>query len=160
MDELVLLLVIRIPVAIDRQHFFRGLVNRNEIRGKTEVVFEVEIASNFKDRAQTVFVVVVLLFAFDLVVGLLWASELRLLGSREVDIAIHASIDALLKLKAGQVLHMGLALCAVEARCAVGKVDIVDRHEEAHGAALLLVPHHLHVLHATKRHLRGELLKL
>ena len=159
-DQLFLLFVVRIPVAEDRQHFLRGVVNRHQIGGQAEVIFEVEEAGDLEDRPHPVFVVAVLLLALDLVVGLRGTSQLGLLRGYEADLAIHARANSLLKLKAGQILDVRLALGSVEAGGAVGQINVVDGHEDRHGPIALLVPDHFHVLSAAKRDLRGQLLKL
>ena len=160
MDQLFLIFIIGIPVAIDRKNFFCRVIDRHNVRRKAEVIFEVEIAIDLEHSAQAIFIVRRLFAAFDLVVCLLRASELRLLRRSEIDVSIHAGADTLLEFHLGDVLHMRLALCAVEACGAVGQVDIVDRNEQRGRAVLLLVPDQFQVLRATERHLREQLFHL
>ena len=154
-------LVVFFPVAIDGQHGLRGLVQADDVRSQAILVIEVMDDVALVDGAQAIDVVAVVLTAFDLVVGYL---GLGLIGRQrtghEVDVHVHARLDALLVLDASDVLHMSLALGRIEVRRSKGQVDVVNCHKLGDRALLVAVPSDLEVLATAQRQLSRQLLEL
>ena len=158
--EFFLRLVQFVPVAVDRQHAAGNLVDADDVRQRA---FALDVVDHvdFEHGAQTVLVVRALVAPLDLVVRLLGAAELRLSRGRDqIDIEVHASLDAVLVVKLRQVLDVRLALGAVEVGRGERQVHVVDCNEQELGAVARLVPRNLHVLATAQRHLRQQLLKL
>ena len=111
--------------------------------------------------AQAVLVITGVGAALDLVVGDVGRRAVRLEAHRrQVNVAVHAALDAHLIVELRQVLHVRLALRGVEVGRRKWQVHVVDHDGEEAGAVARLVPRHLEILRAAERHLRHELLKL
>ena len=158
--QLFLCLVELVPVAVDRQHLARRFIYADDVRQRL-VALDVGDRVHLVHGAQAVLVVARLFAALDLVVRLLGDAVLGLHARRaEVDVAVHAALDAALVVNGRQVLHVRLALRAVEVRRGERQVHVVDRDEQEVRAVARLRPRHLHVLRTAQRHLRQQLLQL
>ena len=105
--------------------------------------------------AQTVLVVARVAAALDLVVGDIGGRAVRLKARRrQVDVAVHAALDAHLIVELRQILNVRLALRGVEVGRREGQIHVVDHDGEEAGAVARLVPRHLEVLRAAQWHLR------
>ena len=105
--------------------------------------------------AQSVLVITCVRTALDLVVGDVGCRAVRLKARRrQVDVAVHAALDAHLVVELRQVLHVRLALRGVEVGRRERQIHVVDHDGEEAGAVARLVPRHLEVLRAAQWHLR------
>ena len=158
--QLLVAVVVLFPVAINCKYLARRLIDRDDV-GHRLLVLDRHRDVGLVDDAQAILVVAGLVAPLDLVVGLRRDGLLRLHArGREVYVAVHARLDALLVVELRQVLHVRLALRRVEVRRGVGQVHLVDADEEGRRPVALLVPAQLEVLRAAQWHLRHELLKL
>ena len=142
--------IVRFPIAIERQRLIRRLIDAQNIRAEF-FVFDVEISINFVDRPQAIFVVAGRLAAFDLVVGNRRLAEFRVVRIAKVNVNIHARLNALQVLHLRDVLNVRLTFGSVEVRCCERQVNVVNRHELSLRTTALRVPHELHVLPAAQR---------
>ena len=127
--QLFLRFVDLVPVAVDAQHLAARLVDADDVRQRL-IALNGSDGVHLEDRAQPVFVVGSLFAAFDLVVRLLGDAVVRLHADRpEVNVAVHAALDAALVVHGRQVLHVRLALRRVEVRRGKRQVQIVDGDE-------------------------------
>ena len=155
-----LALVFQVPVAVDRQHLAARLVDGDDVR-RVAVALDVGGDVALEHGAETVLVVAGVAAAFDLVVGDVGSRAFRLKsGRRQIDLAVHPRLDALLIVKLRQVLDVRLALRRVEVGRGERQVHIVDHDREEAGAVARLVPRQLEILRAAERHLRQQLLHL
>ena len=158
--KLFLRVVQLVPVAVDAQHLRRRLVHRDDVRQRL-IALDVGDDVDLIDGAQTVLVVAALVAALDLHVGLLGLREVGLhADGRQVDVAVHALLDAALIVELRQILDVRLALRRIEVGRGERQVHVVDRDEQEVRPVARFVPRHLHVLRAAERHLRQELLEL
>ena len=139
-------------------------VDHHDVRGHLAVgalvVVQFQPSVDVVDLAQAVLVVLPL-FAFNALVGLLGLAHLWLGGGADqFDVAVQAASDALLVLELGDVLNLGHALGGVEVHGRVRQEDVVNGDELSAGALFLFVVPHLHELRATHRQLREHLLLL
>ena len=113
-----------------------------------------------EDFTHAVFVVIPL-FSFDLVVGLLCGSWLYLLGGTgNLGVAVHAASHSVLVLPLGNLVHVSRTLGGVEVGCRKGQDHTVNGQEFNAGALLGIVVPHFEILGAAKWKLGQQLLLL
>ena len=153
-------LVLFVPVAVDRQHLAAGLVDGEDVR-RIAVALDVGHGVYLEHGAQAVLVVRRVAAALDLVVGHVGTRTLRLHARRrQLDVAVHARLYTFLVVELRQILHVCLALRAVEVGRGERQVHVVDRDEQEVRPVARLVPRQLEVLRAAEWHLRQQLLQL
>ena len=162
--QLCLSLVAVFPVAVQANDFPVQLVDHQDVRRRLAlgqlVIIQLEPSVDGEHPAGVVFVVLILL-AFDLLVGLLRASRLRFQrGAVQADVAVQAAVYPALELPLGDVFHLGDALGGVEVDGRERHQDVVNRDELAARALELVVPVHLDELRAAHRELGQHLLLL
>ena len=146
--------VLFVPVAVDRKHLARWLVDGDDVR-RVAVTLDVGDDVALEHGAQAILVVAGVATTFDLVVRHIGRRALRLLARwRQVDVAVHAALDAHLIVELRQVLDVRLALRGVEVGCRKRQVHVVDHDGKEVRAVTRLVPRHLEVLRAAEWHLR------
>ena len=133
--QLLAALVWLIPVAINRKHLAGRLVDGDDVRGELAlrdvVALHAQQRVDFVHGAEAVLVVAGVAAALDLVVGLLHDAALGLEARRrQVHVAVHARLDALLVVHLRDVLDVRLALRAIEAGRGVGQEHVVDCDEQ------------------------------
>ena len=159
--QLFAVLLVLVPVAVQREHLAARLVDREHVGRRRLVVLKGQVGVDLVDDAQAVLVVARRVAALDLVVGHTGHGLLGLHArQRHVDVAVHARLDAALILEGREVLDVRAALGRVEVGRRVGQVHVVDRHEQEGRPVARLVPAQLEVLRTAQWHLRHELLQL
>ena len=143
-------LVAVFPVAVQAHNLVLQLVDHHDVRGHLAlglvVVLQLQVAVDVIDSALTVLVVLILA-AFDLVVGLLGCGLVRLHGCPDdLDVTVQARADAALELPLGDDVDLSRTLGGVEVGGRERDDDPVNRQELSAGALLLLVVPELHVL--------------
>ena len=156
--QLLAALVEQFPIAVQTNRLAGRLVDADDVR--LHAVTKIEVRVNLKDRAQAVLVVGRLFAALDLVVGLACGAELHVAWRAQVNVDVHARLDAAIELGLGDVLNVRLALGAVKVGRGKRQVNVVDGNELGGGALPLRRPHQLEVLAAAQGQLRRQLLEL
>ena len=142
--------IIRFPVAVERQGLAGRFIDAQNVRAEV-FVFDVEVGVDFKDGPKAILVVAGGRATLDLVVGNRCLAVFGIIGIPQVNVDIHARLNALLVLHLRDVLNVRLALGGVEICCSEWQIHVVNRHELRTRTAMLRVPHELHVLTTAQR---------